>query len=473
MTLIKDYDQFDALGLAEGIAKGDFTSQELMETTRSRADALNPELNAIVISFDDPIGEDTSGPFAGVPFLLKDLGAELEGTRLTNGCAYFKENICRRTHLLTERLLKAGFQIFGRTNTPEFGFTTTTRNAIFGDTKNPWDLTKAPGGSSGGAGAAVAAGIVPAAHASDGGGSIRIPASSCGLFGLKPTRNRVTLSPIAGDGWSGLATNHAITRSVRDSAAILDVLSGRGPGDPYTAPPPLRPFAQEVGTTPGALKIGVLSQPITGVDLHPDVEKALKETRALLTGLGHSLEEVVLDVDPDLFLMMNQTIIQVNLATDLNEAISATGRPLGDDDLEPLTRFAYEAGQTAQATDFVKALHFSHQMTARVDDALARFDVILTPTMAVPPVELGSADLGVMDDLKFLTEIRGMIAFTSLFNQSGHPAMSVPLYWNAENLPIGMQFVGPYGDEALLYRLAGHLEQAQPWFNKRPPMAHN
>lgn len=470
MAIITEYDQFDALGLATSIAKGDFTPQDLMETAQARADALNPDLNAIVIPFDKPVGRATTGPFAGVPFLLKDLGAELEGTRLTNGCVYFKNNVCRRTHLLVDKLLAAGFQIFGRTNTPEFGFTTTTRNAVFGDTKNPWDLTKSSGGSSGGAGAAVAAGIVPAAHASDGGGSIRIPASSCGLFGMKPTRNRVSLSPIAGDGWSGLATTHALTRSVRDSAAILDVIAGRGPGDPYCAPPPPRPFADEVGAAPGALKIGVLSKPITGAELHPDVILALSETQKLLSGLGHHLEDLSFDVDPDLYLMMNQTLIQVNLATDMNEAIAAIGRPLDEGDMEPLTRFAYESGKTTSATDFAKSLRFSHRMTAMVDAALARFDVILTPTMAVPPANLGAADLGVMDPVTFLSEIRGMIAFTSLFNQSGHPAMSVPLHWNADNLPIGMQFVGPYGDESLLFRLAGQLETAQPWFDKRPPM---
>jgi amidase/6-aminohexanoate-cyclic-dimer hydrolase len=476
MTSIPEYEDRDALGLAAWVRAGEVSPQELLEAAVSRVEERNPALNAVVLrAFEE--GRKAieaglpEGPLRGVPWLLKDLHAAWKGLPLTNGSRFFADAVSDYDAEIVQRYRRAGLVLFGRTASPEFGLTSTTESTLYGATRNPWRLDHSAGGSSGGASAAVAAGIVPAANASDGGGSIRIPASCCGLFGLKPTRARVPAGPTRGEGWSGMSTAHAVTRSVRDSAVLLDAVAGPATGDPYWAPPPARPFLAEVGADPGRLRIAVQTHAFNGAPVDPECVAAARDAAELCRGLGHEVEEAALAVDPQLLATSAGTIISAHVRATLLERAAELGRDAAPDDVEPLTWLMAEGAKQLGASDYANALRGIHALGREVSVFLERFDLILTPTMATPPLPIGRLSLSRADLPGLLADIPLTIGFTQLFNASGHPAMSVPLCWSAAGLPIGVQFAARFGDEATLFRLAAQLETARPWFDRRPALA--
>lgn len=476
MSIRDAYDSLDAIALAERLRAGDVKPAELLEVAIERAERVNPTINAIVIPMYEKARRQVQsglpdGPFTGVPFLLKDLHLLYSGERTTYGSRLFADHVADHDSELTARYRRAGLVVFGKSASPEFGVTPTTESALFGDTRNPWNLAHSAGGSSGGASTAVATGIVPAAHASDGGGSIRIPASCCGLFGLKPTRARIPAGPDVGEGWSGMSANHVVSRSVRDSAALLDATHGPALGDPYHAPLPERPFLDEVGASPGRLRIALQTRAFNGAETHADCVAAAEDAARLCESLGHDVEPATLAVDEEAFASATQTIIASNLRAVTLDRAAALGRELRDDDLEPGTRAIVNMAAQAEAADYARAIRGIHAIGRQVAALLDRYDVLLTPTMGHPPFELGRLALTSSDVPSFIASVAQAVAYTSLFNASGHPSASVPLYWNEAGLPVGTQLTGRFGDEATLLRLSAQLEQARPWFDKRPTLA--
>ncbi len=473
MGRFEEYESYDAVGLAELVRKGEVSPKEILNAAIALAEERNPRLNAIVVKMYDEAKAAVAsglpeGPFRGVPFLLKDLYTYCEGVRVTNGSRFFQDYVSDHDTELVARYKRSGLVIFGRTASPEFGLTATTESLLHGNTLNPWNHEHTPGGSSGGAASAVASGILPAAHASDGGGSIRIPASCCGLFGLKPTRARVPMGPDVGEGWSGLSIMHAVTRSVRDSALLLDVAEGPDIGDPYWAPPPLRPFLEEIGVDPGRLRIALVTQAFNGDETHPDCEEAAKGAAELCEELGHQVEETTLTVDAEALGEAIQVIVCANLKANLEERARVVGREFSSEDVEPVTyAMATEVG-SMNAAQYAAAIRVIHATGRRVGRFFENFDVLLTPTMATPPLKLGELALAQTDDIVFVENLRKTIGYTQLMNVAGNPAMSVPLFWNAKGLPVGVQFAGRFGDEATLFRLASQLEKAKPWTHRRP-----
>jgi Asp-tRNA(Asn)/Glu-tRNA(Gln) amidotransferase A subunit family amidase len=474
MPPLDDYLAHDALALAALVAKRSVSPEELLDLAQARLEAVNPKLNAVVLPMQDEARAALraglpQSPLRGVPFLLKDLHSLYAGSRTTHGSRFFRDFVADHDTEIVARYRRAGLVIFGRTASPEFGLTTTTESLLFGVTRNPWSLEHTTGGSSGGAAAAVAAGIVPAANATDGGGSIRIPASCCGLFGLKPTRARVPSGPDVGEGWSGMSAMHAVSRSVRDSAALLDATAGPAPGDPYFAPPPARPFLHEVGAPPGRLRIALQTRSWTGVATHPDCAAAAVEAAKLCAELGHDVEEAALSVDAEVLRRHTVVIIAANVRATLDDRAAVLRRPVTQDDVEPVTWFMAQAAASQTAADYARAIRGIHAAGRQVESFFQDHDVLLTPTLATPPMKLGA--LALTNDLQtFLENVAPTTAFTQLFNVSGHPAASVPLHWNAEGLPIGVQITARFGDEATLFRLAAQLEAARPWFHRRPPL---
>jgi amidase len=473
MTRIAEYESQDALGLAAWVRAGEVSPQELLEAAVERIEARNPALNAVVIrAFEE--GRKAieaglpDGPFRGVPWLLKDLHAAWKGVRLTSGSRFFSDNVSDYDAELTTRYRRAGLVLFGRTASPELGLTSTTESVLHGATRNPWNRERSAGGSSGGAAAVVAAGIVPAAHATDGGGSIRVPASCCGLFGMKPTRARVSSGPKLGEGWSGMSVQHAVSRSVRDSAALLDVAAGPALGDPYFAPPPARAYLAEVGVDPGRLRIALQTRAFNGAEVDPDCAAAARDAAELCRSLGHDVEEIDLAVDRERLADATGTIISANLRATLLERGEQLGRAYTADDVETLTFLMAESMRAREAADYARAIRAIHAIGREVAAFLERCDALLTPTMATPPLPLGRLALTRSDVPGLLADLSRTIGFTQLFNASGHPAMSVPLSWSQAGLPIGVQFAGRFGDEATLFRLAAQLESARPWFSRRP-----
>jgi amidase len=491
-----DYDKYDGLGLAELVRKREIKPSELVEEAISRIEKLNPQLNAVVYKMYElarqvASGDLPDGPFKGVPFLMKDIITAYAGVPLTNGSRFFKDFVPDHDSELVRRFKAAGVIVIGKTNTPEFGLVPITEPELFGPTNNPWDLTRTPGGSSGGSAAAVAARIVPLAHASDGGGSIRIPASCCGVFGLKPTRGRTPNGPDFGELWRGLACSHVLTRSVRDSAAMLDATAGPDIGAPYYAVPPARPFFSEVGRDPGKLRIAFTSKPFLGDIVDKDCVKGLEAAARLCQDLGHEVVESAPQFDSKAFAKAFMTIVCVETRATIEEAEVLLNRKASFKDFEPTTWALGLLGRQCRAPEFSKSLNIA-QLTARqIAKFFEKYDVLLTPTLAMPPVAtgelqpkgiravamklLGSVNAGGLinaaSGIDALAEhVFGFIPYTPLFNVTGQPAMSVPLYWNDAGLPIGMQFVSRYGDEATLFRLASQLEKAKPWSERIPPI---
>ncbi|QUD88068.1 amidase [Phenylobacterium montanum] len=467
-----ELDRYDALGLGELVAGREVQPAELLDRAIARVEAVNPAINAVVLKHYDEAraqlaSEPPSGPFAGVPFLLKDLNVGLAGTVTTEGCRAFADHVSPADTTLVRRAKAAGLVVFGKTASPEFGLTTTTESRLWGQTRNPWNLDRIAGGSSGGAAASVAARISPIAHASDGGGSIRIPAACCGLFGLKPSRGRVATGPGAGIGWNGLSCQHAVSISVRDSAALLDALAGPEIGDSIIAPQ-TGPYREAAGREPARLRIALVEAPASGAAVHSDCREALLDAARLCESLGHEVEPLALDLDAGALGEAMTASIAVDIAARLDACAQARGRPITEDDVEAVTwRFA-ERGRTVTGPDYVAARRTFDMAAARYAARYADYDVVLSPVLAAPPVRLGELRLD-QDIGAYARAIGAFSPYTALHNQIGAPAMSVPLFWNAEGLPIGVMFAAPFGREDLLYSLAGQLEGARPWSGRLPP----
>ena len=468
-----EYMSYDATGLAELIAANEVTPDEVLDAALSIIDERNPEVNAFVTRCDDEARNTIAagladGPLRGVPYAFKDLNAHVAGLPNTNGCRLFADVVSPVDSEFVARLRRAGMVVVGKTNTPSFGTSPSTEPVLFGPTRNPWDTTRSAGGSSGGAAAAVASGMLPAAHATDGGGSIRIPASACGLFGLKPTRNRVTLSPYAGEGWGGMSVGHAVTRSVRDSALLLDLTSAPCPGDPTFAPRPERPYLEEVTTDPGKLRIGLLDRPISeGTEVDPEVLAALADAARLCEQLGHDVTPVKWPEFPVKPQAAMSVLTSANIAASIDDRLAQLGRAEQDDDLDLWMRSIVGQGRNVSGNDYVHAISGIHAIGRAIANWMSSFDVLLSPTIAILPPAIG-----VLDPMKPVQEVVGILAqhtgFLAIFNATGQPAMSVPLGSSADGRPIGIQFVGQFGDESTLFRLAGQLERAQPWTGLAP-----
>lgn len=476
MASFDDFAFQDATALADLVRRKEVTPLELVDATIEGIERINPALNAVVTPMYDEAraaasGEIPDGPFRGVPYLLKDLLASYKGVRMTAGSRFLLDYVADHDSTLVARLKRAGLIVVGKTNTPEFGILPTTEPALFGPARNPWDTTKTTGGSSGGSAAAVAAGMAPMAHANDGGGSIRIPASCCGVFGLKPTRARNPLGPDFGDMFSGLIAEHAVTRSVRDSAALLDATSGPDIGDPYMAPQPARPFVEEVGADPGRLRIAFATATATGVPLHADCIKAVQDAAALLSDLGHSIEEAAPQINGDLLIQSFMGLWAAGAAWTIDGIAHGLGRKPSAEDFEPLTWALYGMGSKRTASEYLLALQMLQLISRDVARFFEGFDVWLTPTLGEPPVALGSFDSTPENPLQGMIRATAFVPFTPICNITGQPAMSVPLYWNEEGLPVGTHFVARFGDEATLFRLAAQLEASRPWADRRPPIA--
>ena len=493
--MLKDYDRYDALGLAELVRKKETTPAELLEAAIARAEAVNPKLNAIIIPMHDiarkRAQEKLEGPFAGVPFLTKDLFQEYAGVRTAYGCKALKAaNFTAAEHSeITARWLKAGTVIFGRTNTPEFGAKGITEPDAWGATRNPWNLDHTPGGSSGGSAASVAAGIVPMAGGNDGGGSIRLPAGHCGLFGLKPGRGRTPWGPAYGELMHGAAMNHVLTRSVRDSAAMLDATHGPEIGSLYRIEPPERPYLEEVSREPGKLKIGFTARSPIGTEVHPEAVKAVEDAAKLLESLGHHVEQAEPKVDG---MQLAQDFIVMwfaNCAATVEQIKRQTGCGNSGFELDTLAMVAF--GHASRASEYVEGYMRWNDYSRQLGEFHQKYDLFMTPTMALPPAKVGEIatpawqhfamkilmGLGLSRVIlksgmieQMVRENLKWVPFTQIGNLTGVPAMSVPLHWTAHGLPMGVHFVAPHSGEGMLFRLAGQLEKAKPWFDKRPPL---
>jgi amidase len=476
-----DLANLDATAQAELVRRRQASPLELTNAAIARIEKVNPQLNAVITPLFEKARQQAAapelpdGPFRGVPFLLKDLDALSAGDPYHAGTQFLRELRWVADHdtYLVAKLRAAGFVFLGKTNTPELGLNVTTEPKSYGASHNPWNIEHSTGGSSGGSGAAVAAGMVPAAHASDGGGSIRIPASECGLVGLKPSRGRVSLGPDHGEFWHGLVISHVVTRTVRDTAAILDVVAGAMPGDPYIAPPPPRPFLAEVGANPGRLRIGVMARLPGGGPLHPDCAAAVQDTARLLESLGHQVEES----HPPAFDELQESITQFStllmswVAATLDEISETTGKTVGPDGVEELTWTYATMGRAITAPQYIHAIDWLHAFTRRMASWWTTgFDVLLTPTLAGPPPRLGELVPPPGNPFAGSEKVFALIPFTAQFNITGQPAMSLPLYWNRDALPIGVQLIAGYGREDVLIRVAAQLENARPWRERRPPV---
>jgi len=467
----------DATAQAALVRSGEVSPSELVDQAIARIEKLNPQLNAVIHPLfararSAAAGPLPDGPFRGVPLLLKDLGAELAGTPFSEGTAFSGDYHSTVDQELTTRFLAAGFVVCGKTNTPEFGILPTTEPQRFGPSRNPWNTGHSTGGSSGGSAAAVASGMVPVAHANDGGGSIRIPASCCGLVGLKPTRARVSLAPQYGDLMGGLVAEHVVTRTVRDSAAILDAVAGPVPGDPYWAPPRHgASFAAAAASEPKGLRIAVMTASPTGSAVHADCVRATEETAALCESLGHHLEAAALAVDGDAFTEHFINVWAAGNAWTLLDWERRVGRTATEDDVEPLSWSLIEVGRALDSGRYLLSLQELQKITRHIAAYFEGIDVLLTPTLGEPPAPLGTFDSPPGEPLTGLFRAAAYVPFTPPFNVTGQPGISLPLHWNEEGLPIGVQFVARFGAEETLLSLAGQLERAAPWSDRRPPVS--
>ena len=461
-----EYFSYDALGLAELVRTKQISSIELLDVAIALTEKLDPKLNAVPIKHFELARENLknntdSGIFNGVPFLLKDLNNYLKGT-VTSGGSRVLENITAdHTSELVKRTLDSGLNIFGKTNSPELGLTVTTEPVLYGPTRNPWDLDRSSGGSSGGASSAVAAGIIPMAQASDGGGSIRIPASCCGLFGLKPTRARTPLGPVSLEGWGGQSIFHCVSVSVRDSAALLDVTSGPEKGAPYRSAYQEKSFLEQINIEPGNLKIGYLNDSSISVD--EDVKEVMNSTIDLCQKLGHSVESTKINFSSEEISLAIITIISSNVSYAVKSQSDQTGREVSNEYFENVTLQMAENGNNFSASDYVNAIKINHRLGQELEKMFDQYDVLLSPVLASPPVKIGTIDMNTNDMKTYVERLTKYSPFTGIFNQSGQPSMSVPLFRTKDNLPVGSMFSAAFGNENLLFSLAGQLEQAQPW----------
>lgn len=491
-----EYADHDGVGLAELVRTGAIHPRELVAEAIARIERDNPRLNAVIHPMFDSARaqaeKPVSGPFGGVPFLAKDLLSMWKGEPQQSGTRFAKGYIAPHDSELTTRYRKSGVIPVGKTNTPELGILPVTEPESAGPSRNPWNPAHTTGGSSGGSGAAVAARFVPLAGGGDGGGSIRIPSSCCGLFGLKPTRGRTPLGPDLGEAWVGCAIEHVLTRSVRDSAAMLDAIHGPDPGAPYAAPEPKRPFLEEVGAAPGRLTIAYTTRALIPAEVHPECVKAVERTVALLRELGHDVVEAHPALAAEQLAIDFVTMLVGEVAAEVAELEALLGRKARTGDLEKETAMLARMGRVVPAVDFALANRRLHTVGRQLAPFFARHEVLLTPTLAQPPLAVGAlatrgAEAAVMQVAQrlplagLLRRLGGLeriaakawsfTPFTAVFNASGQPACSVPMHWTPDGLPIGVQLVGRFGDEATLFRVASQLERAQPWKDRRPPGA--
>lgn len=490
----EEYVRHDALGLAEQVANGQVTAAELLELAIARADATHPALNAVVRRMDATARREAAsprpGPFSGVPFLLKDLMADYAGEPLSGGCALLADHVPEHDSELVRRFRDAGLIIFGKTNTPEFGLTPFTEPRLFGPARNPWNLDRTPGGSSGGSGAAVAAGIVPMASGGDGGGSIRIPASCNGLVGFKPSRGLVPTGPDRGESWWGFASEHVLTRSVRDCAATLDATAGPDPGCPYfTAPAP--GYLEALATPPGRLRIGFSAVPMVGRTMHAECVRGLERTVSLLRDLGHEVEEAAPAVAREPFIQSFVVMLAAETAGYLAYVERQLGRTPRANNVEPATLALARIGRVINGEDITLARYFFAALTRRIGQWFTGYDVLLTPTVSQPPFRIGALQPSLFErgqiELLNRLPIAGLIKSgrllqqvaektldwipnTPVSNVTGQPSVSLPLHWSEDGLPVGLMFTARLADDARLLQLAAQLEQAQPWFHRRPPL---
>lgn len=475
MSAFAEYEDYDALGLAELVRRKEVTPTELLEAAIARVEARNPAINAVTMKLYDHGRQAIAaglpdGPFRGVPFLMKDLTSPIAGVRMTRGSRFFADTPpAEADSEHVRRLRRAGLVIFGRTNTCELGLSLTCEPQLHGPTRNPWDTTRISGGSSGGAAAAVAARILPAAHASDGFGSIRAPAACCGLVGLKPTRNRNTFAPYAGEGLGGVSTEHAVTVSVRDSAALLDATRGAGPGDPYTAPPPPRAYRDEASTPPGRLKIAWTTKTPNGARVEPECLATLADTVQLCVDLGHDVEERDPAIDGAAVVPTFLTLATANTVVNLASHPTA-GRPAREGEVERITWLTAQRGEKISAPDYVRATQTAHRLGRQMAAFHADWDVLLTPGLASPAVKLGWIDMMLDDFDEYWRRVFDFSPFTVWFNLTGQPALMLPIAQSKAGLPLAVQCVGRYGDEATLFRLGAQLEAARPWFARKPAL---
>jgi amidase len=473
----------DATAQAELLRRGEVTSLELVDRAIARVERLDPELNAVIAPAFERAREvarnaQLVGPFGGVPFLMKDLGGQEAGAPYHAGMSVLKAAgwVESQDAHLTARFRAAGLISLGRTNTPELGLLPTTEPRAYGPTRNPWNQKYSAGGSSGGSAAAVAAGMVPLAHASDGGGSIRIPASTCGLVGLKPTRGRHSFGPGLGERWNGFSCEFVVTRSVRDAARLLDSTAGSMPGDPYSAAPPAQPFASALEAPPPPLRVGFMTSGPGGAEIHAECRAAVEHAARLLSGAGHEVREAhpeALDDGSNPATYVD--IVAANTARALAAWGEAVGREVAESDVEPLTWMMAERGRSLSATDLLERIEYTHRLGRRLAAWWeSGFDLLLTPTVGAPPPLIGFLDGTPEEPFRGLMRAAPYGMFTLSFNMSGQPAISLPLYWTkgqpTPGLPIGCQLVAPYGREDLLLQAAAQLEQIQPWIDKLPPL---
>ena len=464
----------DATAQADLVRRKEISAAELVEFAITRIEQLNPVLNAVITALYDQARDavtrvDPSAPLAGVPFVLKDLVAELAGAPLSEGSHFLADYVSHYDSELVRRFRQAGLVVVGKSNTPEFGLMPTTEPARFGATRNPWDTRLTAGGSSGGSAAAVASGMVAIGHANDGGGSIRVPASCCGVVGLKPSRGRNSLGPGYGDVASGLLCEHVHTRSVRDTAAVLDATAGPAPGEPYWPAVPERPYTEEVKHEPERLRISFSTQPLTGAHAHADCVAGAESIAGLCQELGHEVTEDSPKVDGERLFKAFGTRWIGFLTWAVKDWARRLGREPSEDLLEPATWRMYRNGLKQTSADYLLAVQDLQLISRDVAGLFDRYDVWLTPTLAQPPVALGYFDYAPDRRAVHLQRLGEYTGFTLIANTTGQPAISLPLHWTDTGLPIGIQLTGRYGDEASLLRLAGQLERARPWAGRRPP----
>lgn len=494
MISYKDYRAHDALGLAELVRTKQVSAAELLECAIARADAVNPALNAIVRRFDasarSRAQEALSGPFAGVPFLLKDLINEYAGEITSQGSRFFADYVPQQDSELVARYQRAGLVIFGKTNTPELGLTPWTEPALFGPARNPWNTGHTPGGSSGGSAAAVAAGIVPMANGGDGGGSIRVPASCCGLVGLKPTRGRIPTGPMRGELWQGSATEHVLSRSVRDSAAALDATGGFDAGAPYQTPPPAQPYLDQIATPPRRLRIAYSGKPMMGTVMDRECLAGLETTAKLLADLGHEVVEDAPVIPREEFVVSFGRMVAMETAADFALACRMLGRRYDASKVEPNTEALRRIGRAMSGEEAGMASRVMAYCTREIGRWFQNYDVLLQPTVGMPPFRIGALAptpfeafqlwlvnhlpvAGIAKSPALMLQVAqktfDWMTNTGVYNVTGQPSISLPLHWSADGLPVGMMFTARFADDGLLLQLAAQLEQAQPWAKKHPP----
>lgn len=476
------YEDHDAVGLADLVAKREVSPDELLDEALARVEALNPDINAVTMLQEGVARRMIAdglpdGPLKGVPFLLKDLGAEAVDFPSNNGSRLFADTRYKLDSAIYARLKAAGLVTFGRTTSPELGVGPVTEAAVYGGpTRNPWDLERTPGGSSGGAGASVASGIVPAAHGSDGGGSVRIPASSCGLFGFKPTRARLPDGPYAGEGWAGMAIDGFLTRSARDTAVLLDATQGPDLGAPYVAPPLEQSFVAALERNPKRLRIAFSTTSFfTGKPIHPECRAAAEQAARLLESLGHHVEEAMPEADTRGMMEAWTKIVACGTALSIDSAGRKRGRPLAGGEIEGIARGAIEYAKGLSGADYLEAVGKVHAYGREMAAFLDRYDILLTATLAEPPAKIGRFNHTPEDYVDYRMgpgRVFDYSPYTAAFNASGQPAASLPLHWTPDGLPIGIHLAAAFGKDEMLMGLCARIEEAAPWFNRRPPLRY-